>query len=196
MTEVAEEIEFSVSTIVLATNILFKYLSIVNVRKEDLQEVGITALWIAAKYEEVTPLDAGDLADLTAGATNVRKMNATEEKILRVLDFDVSFPTSWYFLKHFIVSIDKNISPQTMGSIQKYSIICERVSLRILRIFRNFPSKIAAACLYLGRKTTFENLKIDETVWNDDMIEITGYIEPHIIPVVDLIYEFQRQLKK
>lgn len=41
-------------TLFLAVNVLDRYLSLQPVARGDLQLVGITALWLACKYEEVS----------------------------------------------------------------------------------------------------------------------------------------------
>jgi hypothetical protein len=69
------------------------------VPKKQLQLVGVTAMFIAAKYEEMYPPEIYDFAyvtDHTYTTANIREMEMT---VLRVLDFSLGRPLPIQFLR-------------------------------------------------------------------------------------------------
>jgi cyclin B len=53
--------ELMPETLYLTVNIIDRYLSIRSVTRKELQLVGISAMFIASKYEEIRPLKVGNL---------------------------------------------------------------------------------------------------------------------------------------
>jgi hypothetical protein len=53
--------ELMPETLYLTVNIIDRYLSIRSVTRKELQLVGISAMLIASKYEEIWPLEVGNL---------------------------------------------------------------------------------------------------------------------------------------
>jgi hypothetical protein len=69
-----------------------------HVLLDDLQVVGLTALWVASKYVEVTPLHLRELATTYSEvSTNTEKYKVAEHKILRSIDYDLSYPSPTEF---------------------------------------------------------------------------------------------------
>ena len=52
-------------TLFLAVNIIDRYLSIVNINRRNLQLVGVTAMQIAGKYEEIYPPNVTEYVFIT-----------------------------------------------------------------------------------------------------------------------------------
>lgn len=70
-----------------------------SITKNELQLVGITAMFISCKYEEIYLPEIGDFAyitDKTFSKADIRKM---EVRMLKTLDFYVSFPLPLHFLR-------------------------------------------------------------------------------------------------
>lgn len=58
-----------------------------------LQQVGVTCLFIASKYEEIHPPEIRDLVYITDRSSSRDDILETEISILNALDFAVSKPT-------------------------------------------------------------------------------------------------------
>jgi len=72
-----------------------------SVTRKQLQLVGVTSLYLAAKYEEVctpTVLDFSAVSDNAFSTSDVRDM---ERAILNSLEFDLSAPPAIFFLRRF-----------------------------------------------------------------------------------------------
>ena len=77
-------------TLFLTINIIDRYLDKVNTPRTELQLVGVAAMFIASKYEDIYPPEAKEFAYITDKAFTKSQVIAMEKKILRTLDFDVT----------------------------------------------------------------------------------------------------------
>lgn len=80
-------------TLFLTVNIIDRYLSQIKIMRSKLQLVGITALFIALKYEEIYPPDLSKLVYITDKAYTKKEVLDKEIDIMRVLNFDVTVPS-------------------------------------------------------------------------------------------------------
>lgn len=72
-----------------------------KVTRKQLQLVGVTALYVAAKFEEVctpTVIDFSAVSDNAFSSTEVRHM---EKEILQSLEYDLAPPPAVFFLRRF-----------------------------------------------------------------------------------------------
>ncbi len=76
-----------------------RYLEKMRVEKGYLQLVGVTALMVAAKYEEIYPPEVKDFVFITDKAYMKQQVLTMEYNILSSLSFDLTFPTSFRFLE-------------------------------------------------------------------------------------------------
>merc|ERR1719499_2783951 len=85
-------------TLFLAVNLLDRYLSVAAVERSRLQLVGVVALFVAAKFEEMRPPPVRRLAYMTAGAYSEEEIMSFECLFLAKLGFKVLVPTAAQFL--------------------------------------------------------------------------------------------------
>ena len=67
--------------------------------KNKLQLVGVTAMWIAAKYEEMYAPEVADFVYITDSAYSKAEIRAMECHMLKTLDFQLGRPLSIHFLR-------------------------------------------------------------------------------------------------
>jgi hypothetical protein len=60
-----------------------------HITKSNLQLLGVSCLWIAAKLHEIYAPESEELASCTAGACTASDMAAMEQQVLLLLDFDL-----------------------------------------------------------------------------------------------------------
>lgn len=91
-------------TLHLSVNFIDRYLSIAEVRRSEFQLVGITAMYIAVKYNEHFShhVKAEELSYICQKAYSRDQILMFESKMLIALNFDVSAPSTHAFLKRFL----------------------------------------------------------------------------------------------
>jgi hypothetical protein len=62
----------------------------------------VTAVLIATKYDEIHPPEMKDLLQISENKFTKADVLEMELNVLRVLQFQVSFPTAYRFLERFI----------------------------------------------------------------------------------------------
>lgn len=86
-------------TLFIAVTIIDRYLGIAYIKKEYLQLLGISALFIACKYEEVHSLELSDFVFISDNSYTVQEVLSMEKHILLVLDYKLTFPTILHFFE-------------------------------------------------------------------------------------------------
>ena len=140
-------------TLYLCVNILDRYLSSeVQVQRQKLQLVGVTALLVACKYEEIYPPEVKDCVYITDRAYTRQDVLDMERDIVKKLEFKFTVPTGYPFLKRFlhITKASKPISH--LANYYMERMLQEYCSLS----YR--PSLVAAAavCLALNNPDVLE----------------------------------------
>ena len=63
--------------------------------------LGVTALLISTKYEEIYPPELKDLINISENKFTKQEILAMEQKVLAALDFNFQVPSSLRFLERF-----------------------------------------------------------------------------------------------
>jgi G2/mitotic-specific cyclin 1/2 len=132
-------------TLFIATNLIDRFLSARVVSVEKIQLVGITALFVASKYEEVMCPSITHFLNMADGGYDVNEMLKAERYLLQTLDFDMSYPNPLHFLRRISKADQYDIQTRT---VSKYLIEIGCLEHRLLAFP---PSLLAAAAMYLAR---------------------------------------------
>ena len=95
-------------TMYIAVNLIDRYLSKNETNRAKLQLVGVTAMFIACKYEEIYPPELKDFVYITDGAYVKSDVLHMEYKMLKSLEFNVTFPTQWSIFEIYRKKLDLN----------------------------------------------------------------------------------------
>lgn len=131
-------------TLFLCINIIDRYCSQVKIKRAKLQLVGVTALLIACKYEEIYPPEVRDCVYITDSAYQREEVLDMEQDIVHKLGFRITVPTAFPFLHRFLKLI--NASPLVKHAASYY---LER-TLQEHDMLRYRPSLICAAAIVLA----------------------------------------------
>lgn len=111
LSEVSQECKFHRETYHLAQDFIDRYLtSQSNVGKLQLQLIGTTCLFLAAKYEEIRPPTVNEFADLTDGACQPEDIIDNEVVILNAINWEITpmTPNSWLNIyMQILLNLDK-----------------------------------------------------------------------------------------
>lgn len=78
---------------------IFFYQLAPDTAKEELQLVGVAAMFVAGKYEEMYCTEIGDFVYITDKAYSKLQIRQMETKMLHTLDFYLSYPLPLHFLR-------------------------------------------------------------------------------------------------
>ena len=133
-------------TLFLAVNIIDRFLSAKVVGLDRLQLVGVTAMFIASKYEEVLSPHVANFRHVADDGFSEAEILSAERFVLSALNYDLSYPNPMNFLRRISKADDYDIQTRTLG---KYLM---EISLLDHRFMPYRQSHVAAASMYLARK--------------------------------------------
>ncbi|EMR08249.1 hypothetical protein PNEG_03416 [Pneumocystis murina B123] len=165
-------------TLFLSVNIIDRFLSLRVCSLPKLQLVGITALFIAAKYEEVMCPSIQNFMYMADGGYTNEEILKAEQYVLQVLGYDMSYPNPINFLRR--VSKADNYDIQTR-TVAKYLM---EISLLDHRFLPFVPSNIAASGIYLAR------IMVTGGNWNANLIHYSGYKESDLVPCSKMMLDY------
>ncbi|KAH9838411.1 cyclin [Rhodofomes roseus] len=157
-------------TLWIAVNIVDRFLTkrIVSVLK--LQLVGVTAMFVAAKYEEILAPSVDEFVYMTENGYSREEILKGERIVLQTLDFRVSHycsPYSW--MRKISKADDYDIQTRTLSKF------LTEVTLLDYRFLRVKPSLVAAVGMYTARRMLGGD-------WNDAFVYHSGVTEEHVLP--------------
>ena len=133
-------------TLYITIMIIDSFLSKKEIRRSEFQLLGLAALLIACKTEEVQCPQMKDLIDLTDGACNKEQLIKMESDVLVLLNFNICVPTPVDFFGILAKGFKFNSLQTNLG---KYFM---EYSLYDYNMVKYSPSVIAAACCYFVMK--------------------------------------------
>lgn len=146
-------------TLHLTVNLIDRYLSKKQITRKRLQLVGVAAMFIASKFEEITPPELRDWVYITDNAYTKDDVLMMECNMLATLNFKVVVPTAAHFFDHFATA---NVCDNVHRSFAQYVM---ELGLLDMRMLQYKPSHMVAAALLLSNE-----LFARSTVWPDAMI--------------------------
>ena len=165
-------------TLFLAVNIIDRFLSCKVVQLDRLQLVGVTAMFIASKYEEVLSPHVQNFVHVADDGFKDVEILSAERFILSSLDYDLSYPNPMNFLRRISKADNYDIQTRTLG---KYLL---EIGCLDHKFLEHPPSLVAAAAMYLAR------LCMDRGPWDPTLAKYAGYTEHEIQPVFKLMVEY------
>lgn len=165
-------------TLYLTVAILDRFLqdSACKIERKQLQLVGVAAMFIASKYEEMYAPEIGDFVYITDRAYTEPQIREMEMKILSTLRFDLGRPLPLHFLRRN--SKAGNVDALT-HTLAKYAMELTLVDYKMAHIK---PSVIAAAALALSLKVLEDRNRMEEEkpkaiseMWNSTLVHYTTY---------------------
>lgn len=149
-------------TLFLAVNIIDRYLSCSTIVRRKLQLVGLTAMLIASKYEEVHAPKVADFMFISHWEYKKWDVLAMEADILNRLDFDLMMPCSVTFMNRLMKACHTlSTSRRTHEYLTQYLVELSLVDSEMLR-FR--PSMISAAACHVAGKLCCREFQWDSTL--------------------------------
>ncbi|GLT39335.1 hypothetical protein SLA2020_135330 [Shorea laevis] len=143
--EVHDKFDLMSETLFLTVNLIDRFLSQQTVVRKKLQLVGLVAMLLACKYEEVSVPVVGDLILISDKAYNRREVLEMERMMLNTVQFNMSFPTPYVFMRRFLKAA------QTNKKIELLSFFLIELALVEYEMLKFPPSLLAAAAIYTAQ---------------------------------------------
>lgn len=102
-------------TLFLTLNIIDRFLSVRTISLSKLQLVGVTAMFVAAKYEEVLCPSVQNFLYLADGGYTDEEILRAERYMIRVLDFNLSYANPMNFLRRISKADNYDIQTRTVA---------------------------------------------------------------------------------
>ncbi|KAK0552969.1 G2/mitotic-specific cyclin [Tilletia horrida] len=165
-------------TLYLSFNLLDRFLSKRTIYMTKLQLVGITAMFIASKYEEcLCPAISNFIYVCDSGYTEEEILRA-ERYMLRVLDYDLSYPNPIHFLRR--ISKADGYDTQTR-TVAKFFMEISGVDHRLLYAQ---PSLIAAAAFWAAR------LVLERGPWTPTFVHYSSYTVAELLSTAEFMLDY------
>ncbi|KAM7424723.1 hypothetical protein PAMA_000873 [Pampus argenteus] len=162
-------------TLYLTVAVLDRFLQVQPVSRRKLQLVGVTAMLVACKYEEMYAPEVGDFAYITDNAFTKSQILEMEQLVLRSLNFQLGRPLPLHFLRRASKVANSDVERHTLA---KYLMELTLVDYDMVH-YR--PSEIAAASLCLSQRL------LDGLPWSPTQQHYSTYEEAHLKPIMQHI---------
>lgn len=185
LVEVHMKFRLAPATLYLTINIIDRYCSVTNVKRSQLQLVGITSLFVACKYEEIYPPEVRDCVCITDRAYQRKDVLNMEQDIVHKLRFQFTVPTAYAFLLRFLNIVQA--SPIVHHAANYYM---ER-TLQEHELLKYAPSCVCAASVLLAyNNPDFHNGEKSPKHYeekNELLLEYTGFEIPILLEIASII---------
>jgi len=131
-------------TLYLTVNLIDRFLMVKSVSRKHLQLVGVTAMLVASKYEEIWAPEVRDFVYISDRAYNRDQILNMEKIMLNSLKFNLTVPTHYHFLHRFL----KVAGLAENAEAVNYASYLVELALPEYSMLRFRYSQVAAAAVY------------------------------------------------
>ncbi|KAL3533492.1 hypothetical protein ACH5RR_007013 [Cinchona calisaya] len=170
LTEVHHKFELNPETLYLTINIIDRYLAVKTIPREELQLLGMSAMLVASKYEEIWAPEVNDFVCMSDRAYTHKQVLHMEKRILGGLEWYLTVPTPYVFLVRFIKASIPDSSMENM-----VYFLAELGMMNYATIIY-CPSMIAASAVYAARCILNKS-----PLWDETLKLHTGFSEPQLL---------------
>ncbi|THU54919.1 hypothetical protein C4D60_Mb11t01120 [Musa balbisiana] len=181
-TEVHYKFELMEETLFLTVNIIDRFLARMTVARKKLQLVGVTAMLLACKYEELSVPMVEDFVLITDRAYTREEILEMERSIITTLQFNMSVPTPYVFMRRFLKAAESD------RKLELVSFFIIELCLVEYRMLKFQPSLLAAAAIYTAQ-CSLRGFKC----WTKTSELHTAYSEEQLLECSRLMVEFHHK---
>eukprot|EP00929_Paragymnodinium_shiwhaense_P119713 TRINITY_DN9160_c0_g1_i1.p1 TRINITY_DN9160_c0_g1~~TRINITY_DN9160_c0_g1_i1.p1 ORF type:complete len:592 (-),score=126.91 TRINITY_DN9160_c0_g1_i1:312-2087(-) len=165
-------------TLYLTISLLDRYLSRSEVERGRLQLVGVSAMFIGSKFEEIHPPELRDFVYICARAYTREDVISMEARILNLLNWGTCAPTAAHFMPRLTKA---NSCSEVQEHFVQYLVELALVDYRSLEL--DAQHVVAAACLLVNR--LFRRLPL----WPALMADASGFTDVALSEAADRLHE-------
>ncbi|KAG5496400.1 hypothetical protein JKF63_02702 [Porcisia hertigi] len=199
-------------TMYLSVNLIDRYLSCVNNRvdrttfvpRAQLQLVGVSAMLLAAKYEEIWPPEVKECVHISANTYTREEITQMERSICTALSFRLTVPTPFPFASRawtvldgedfLCVGADEEQRRLYFAVVRHATSFFMEHALLDYKCLQFTPSQIAHASVFLALLTLRKKLDLPAAlsfpVWTDSLRHCTKADVPEFRGCAEVILEY------
>ncbi|CAO3569140.1 unnamed protein product [Mortierella alpina] len=181
LAEVHNKFKLLPETLFLSVNLIDRFLSCRTVNLVKLQLVGVTALFIASKYEEVMAPSVQNFIYMSDGGFTDQEILEAERYMLTALNFKLCYPSPMNFLRRISKADNYDIHSRTVA---KYLM---EIPLLDHNFLECAPSMISGAALCLARRM------MGQSEWDANLTHYSGYSFDDLIPCMQRMVFYLRK---
>ncbi|CAN8267788.1 unnamed protein product [Cochlearia groenlandica] len=185
LVEVAEEYKLLSDTLYLTVSYVDRFLSVKAVNRQKLQLLGVSAMLIASKYEEISPPNVEDFCYITDNTYTRQEIVNMEADILLALKFEIGNPTSNTFLRRFTRVSQEDDFKKSHLQMEFLSSYLSELSLLDYSCVKFLPSIVAASSVFLARFI----IRPKHHPWSVMLEEYTKYKASDLKECVGMIHD-------
>lgn len=170
-------------TLFLAVNLIDRYMSLLPVLRRRLQLLGVVAMFVAAKFEEIDPPKATDFVYITDNTYSKDELFQMECNMLSTLEFQVVVPTAAHFVNQFVKA--NGCENPRHAEVIKYIM---ELALLDLRMIRHKPSHLVAAAVLLSNELFGRAMP-----WPEHMVQISRHSDAELRVCCEELRQLLRQ---
>ncbi|TKY57865.1 putative cyclin-A3-1 [Spatholobus suberectus] len=170
LVEVAEEYKLVSDTLYFCVAYIDRFLSLNALSRQRLQLLGVAAMLIASKYEEIKPPEVEDFCYITDNTYSKEEVVNMEADILKALKFELGGPTVKTFLRRFSRVGQEGVDTSDL-QFEFLSCYLAELSLLDYNCVKFLPSLVAASVVFLARFM----LSTKTHPWNLALHQLTRY---------------------
>uniref|UniRef100_A0A7C9EZS4 Uncharacterized protein n=1 Tax=Opuntia streptacantha TaxID=393608 RepID=A0A7C9EZS4_OPUST len=180
--EVHYKFELMEETLYLTVNLIDRFLALQPVVRKKLQLVGVTAMLLASKYEEVSVPVVEDIVLISDRAYSRQEVLQMERLMVNALQFNLSFPTPYVFMRRFLKAAEAD------KKLELVSFFLIELCLVEYEMLRFAPSHLAAAAVFTAQCAVSGYMHWTKTCeWH------TGYSQEHLLECSRLMVDFHQK---
>lgn len=192
LVQVHEQFSLLQETLYLTIAILDRFLqdAACKIERKQLQLVGVAAMFIAAKYEEMYAPEISDFVYITDRAYTESQIREMEIRIMATLEFELGRPLPLHFLRRNSKAggVDANVH-----TLAKYAM---ELTIGEYKMAHIRPSLIAASALAFAIKVFDDSSASVRQLWSPTLVHYTSYsfedISKTLVDLANVVYTTSR----
>lgn len=166
-------------TLFLTINMFDRYVQQHRVKRSDLRLVGVSAMFIATKFEEIDPPDVRDFTHVHQ--CTKEDIFETEVSILNVLGFGLAKPTPMHFIDRFRhVSNDSEAHPHLVQYLLELALLDSHLARYTPSV--QVAASSLAACRILQRRL----------LWNEEAVHLVQRFQLKVENCIEELLELHK----
>ncbi|XP_054796067.1 G2/mitotic-specific cyclin-1-like [Prosopis cineraria] len=183
--EVQDKFDLMHETLFLTVNLIDRFLEKQSVVRNRLQLVGLVAMLLACKYEEVSVPVVEDLILISDKAYTRKEVLEMEKLMLNTLQFNMTVPTPYVFMRRFLKAAQAD---RKMELLAFFLIELSLVEYGML----NFPPSLLAAAAVFTAQCCICGFK----QWSKTCEWHTNYSEDQLLECSKLMVDLHQKAEK